>query len=73
MFGDSTTGNSTTGNRQSIEVDQGRAWVAEGERAARGGEPIESNPYEGRGQQVPRLLWLRGYLYTVRSAEPHWS
>jgi hypothetical protein len=54
----------TTGNRPSIEADQGRVWVAEGERAARGGEPIESNPYEGREQQVPRLLWLRGF-YTA--------
>lgn len=70
-------GKSTTGNRQSIEADQGRAWVAEGERAARGGEPIESNPYDGRGEQVPRLLWLRGYLYSrgtpARAAEPRWS
>jgi hypothetical protein len=52
----------TVGNRQSIEADQGRAWVAEGERAARGGKPIESNPYAGRDQQIPRLLWLRGFM-----------
>ena len=56
----------TVGNRQSIEADQGRAWVAEGERAARGGKPIESNPYEGREQQIPHLLWLRGFLCAAR-------
>jgi hypothetical protein len=54
-------GRTTVSNGPSIQADQGRAWVAEGERAARGGEPIESNPYDGREQQIPRLLWLRGF------------
>jgi hypothetical protein len=71
------TSKTTTGMRRSIDADQGRVWLAEGERAARTGEPIESNPYAGRGQQVPRLLWLRGYLYTctvaARGAEPGWG
>jgi hypothetical protein len=58
-------------DRQPIDAEQGRAWVAEGEHAALAGAPIESNPYDGRGQQVPRLLWLRGYLYTCAvSARP---
>jgi hypothetical protein len=67
------TGKTTTGNRRPIDADQGRAWVAEGEHAARVGQPIESNPYGGREEQVPRLLWLRGYLYTAGSTAPHWG
>ena len=51
-----------SGESQPIDAEQGRAWVEEGERAARTGAPIESNPYDGREEQVPRLLWLRGYL-----------
>jgi hypothetical protein len=48
--------------RPSIDAEQGKAWIAEGERAARSGAPIEDNPYDGREEQVQRLLWLRGYL-----------
>lgn len=55
-----------SGSRPSIDAEQGKAWIAEGERAARSGAPIEDNPYDGREEQVQRLLWLRGYL---RSAE----
>jgi hypothetical protein len=66
-----------TGSRQPIDAEQGRAWVAEGERAAQVGAPIESNPYDGREQQVPRLLWLRGYLCSssvaTRLAGPRWG
>jgi hypothetical protein len=66
-----------SGESQSIDAEQGRAWVAEGERAAKTGAPIESNPYDGRGEQVPRLLWLRGYLcsssVTGRISEPRWG
>jgi hypothetical protein len=64
------TGKTITGERQSIGADQAKAWVAEGERAARVGDPIESNPYEGRDEQLPRLMWLRGYLYTSEAAPP---
>ena len=55
-----------TGSRPPIDAEQGKAWIAEGESAARTGAPIESNPYDGHDEQVQRLLWLRGYL---RSAE----
>jgi hypothetical protein len=65
------------GRRKPIDEDQGRAWVAEGERAARLGDPIESNPYNGAEEQLPRLMWLRGYLFTSNTAAPtpapHWG
>lgn len=49
------------GSKSPINADRGMAWIAEGARAARVGEPVEANPYQGREEQVPRLLWLRGY------------
>jgi hypothetical protein len=54
--------------RTPIDAEQGRAWDAEGERAARTGAPIDSNPYDGTEDQVPRLLWLRGYLFSSPAA-----
>ncbi|MCW2502013.1 MAG: hypothetical protein JWO79_297 [Actinomycetia bacterium] len=59
-----------SGERQPIDTEQGKAWIAEGERAARTGAPIDSNPYDGREEQVPRLLWLRGYLCSAPGAKP---
>jgi hypothetical protein len=54
-----------TGSRGPIDAEQGRAWIAEGESAARAGAPIEANPYDGREEQVQRL---RGYLRTAESS-----
>ena len=59
-----------SGERQPIDSEQGRAWIAEGEHAAATGAPIDSNPYDGREEQVPRLLWLRGYMTSAKPAQP---